>query len=48
MFDPGGSTDRLRACPFLEAWRAFLYGWTRLDAVMVVTKAGALLVHGGV
>ena len=24
MFDPGGSTGRLRACPFLETWRALL------------------------
>ena len=24
MFDPGGSTDRLRACPFLGTWRALL------------------------
>ena len=26
MFDPGGSTDRLRACPFLGTWRALLCG----------------------
>ena len=26
MFDPGGSTDRQRACPFLGAWRALLCG----------------------
>ena len=26
IFDPGGFTDRLRACPFLEMWRALLYG----------------------
>ena len=25
-FDPGGSQDRLRACPFLETWRALLCG----------------------
>ena len=24
MFDPGGSTGRLRACPFSETWRALL------------------------
>ena len=26
MFDPGGSTGRLRACPFMGTWRAFLCG----------------------
>ena len=26
VFDPGGSIDRLRACPFLGTWRALLYG----------------------
>ena len=26
VFDPGGSTRRLRACPFLGTWRALLYG----------------------
>ena len=26
MFDPGGSTGRLRACPFLGTWRALLCG----------------------
>ena len=26
MFDLGGSTSRLRACPFLETWRALLSG----------------------
>ena len=26
MFDPGGSTDRLRACPCLGTWRALLCG----------------------
>ena len=26
MFDPGGSTGRLRACPFLGGWRAMLCG----------------------
>ena len=32
MFDPGGSTGRLRACPFLGGWRTLLCGevfvWT--------------------
>ena len=26
VFDPGGSIGRLRACPFLETWRALLWG----------------------
>ena len=26
MFDPGGSTGRLRACPFMGTWRALLCG----------------------
>ena len=26
FFDPGGCTGRLRACPFLGAWRALLCG----------------------
>ena len=26
MFDPGGFTGRLRACPFLGMWRTFLCG----------------------
>ena len=26
MFDPGGSTGRLHACPFLGTWRALLCG----------------------
>ena len=26
VFDPGGSTDRLRTCPFLGRWRALLCG----------------------
>ena len=26
MFDPGGSQDHLRACPFLGMWRALLCG----------------------
>ena len=26
VFDPGGSTARLRACPFLGAWHALLCG----------------------
>ena len=26
MFDPGDSTGNLRACPFLETWRALLCG----------------------
>ena len=26
MFDPGGSTGRLRACPFLGEWSALLCG----------------------
>ena len=26
MFDPGGSTGRLRACPFLGTWHALLCG----------------------
>ena len=26
MFDLGGSTCHLRACPFLGRWRALLYG----------------------
>ena len=26
VFDPGGSTGRLRACSFLGTWRAFLCG----------------------
>ena len=32
MFDPGGSTDRLRACPFLGTWRACFVGGFRLGA----------------
>ena len=41
VFNPGGSTGRLHACPFLGTWRALLCGWARLDAVMVVAMAGA-------
>ena len=26
MLDSGGSTGRLRACPFLGTWHALLYG----------------------
>ena len=26
VFDPGGSTGRLHACPFLGTWRALLNG----------------------
>ena len=26
LFDPGGSTDQLRTCPFLGTWRALLCG----------------------
>ena len=32
MFDPGGFTGRLRACPYLGGWRALRIGWARLDA----------------
>ena len=48
VFDPGGFTGHLRACPFLGTWRALLCGWARLDAAIVVAKTGALWVHGGV
>ena len=33
MFDPGGSTGRLRACPFLGTWRALLCGETFVRAL---------------
>ena len=39
-FDPGGSQDRLRACPVLGSWRAFLCG-----EVMRVGAAGDELQH---
>ena len=36
MFDPGGSTGRLRACPFLGTWRALLCGELFVRALDVV------------
>ena len=47
MFDPGGCTGHLRSCRFWEGGtRRLLDG--RLDAAMVIAKAEALLIHGGV
>ena len=48
MFDPGSCTGRLRNCRFLKGRHALRIEWARLDAAMVVAKADALLVHGGV
>ena len=39
MFDPGGSTGRLRACSFLGTWRALLF---REVFVRALDKAAAL------
>ena len=47
MFDPGGSTDRQRGCPFLAGRHALGIGWARLGAAMVA-EAGAFLVRGGI
>ena len=33
MFDPSGSTGRLRACPFLGGWRTLVWRGFRLDAI---------------
>ena len=46
VFDPGGSTGRLRACPFLGWWRTLLCGrfWFERRTVL---EAGAFLVDGG-
>ena len=44
VFDLGGSTGRLRACPFLGRRHALRSGWARLNAVMVA-EARAFLAH---
>ena len=44
VFDPGGSTGHLRACPFSGTWGALLFEWARLDAAMVVAKARVLFI----
>ena len=38
MFDPGGFQGRLRACPFLETWRALPYG----EVIRFVAAGGDL------
>ena len=44
VFDPGGCTDRLRACPFLGGRRALLRGRFVWDAAMVSEAEAFLLV----
>ena len=45
VFDPGGFTGRLRACPFLGTWRALLCEELFVRALDV---AGVFLANGGV
>ena len=47
VFDPGGCTGRLRACPFLGGRHALLCGRFVWDAAMV-SEAGAVLLDGGI
>ena len=38
LFDPGGSTGRLRACPFLETWHTLLCGEVFVGALDEATS----------
>ena len=41
MFNPGGSKGRLRACPFLGAWRALLCGEVHVRFMLGLDEAAA-------